>query len=469
MAEKKVASPMDIIQNLPGEDCEECGLDTCFEFALRLVDGRERYDRCPKLTKKHEKALKKLLQPPMREVTIGVGEKARRIGGEKVMHREDMCFFGKTVIAYDVWDTMSEERLKERVKEINELKVTRIKEVYGPDAVAVRCVSDDPRKFKTVVKMVAELTELPLILCSFNAKALKSAIKIVSESKPVLYAATKDNWAEVLDIAKNNNVVVAIFSPDDLDTLGRIAKTFSKAGIEDLILDPGTFCEASSIQKTINNYIMLKHACVERRVKEVSYPIMAVPAVASLIYGDKNKAAHLENLLASALITKGISLLIMHEINLWSFMPLILLREDIFKHPKAEMTVDPGIYEFGKPDENSPVLTTANYSLTYGMVSSTLERSKVNCYLLVADTGGLSLDTIAGTGQYPDILSEAVETFKLKEKVKHRVLIIGEVVAEYKPDIEEALPDWKIVIGPHDPGEVKDFLESKWKEFIETS
>ncbi|MHC1636212.1 MAG: acetyl-CoA decarbonylase/synthase complex subunit gamma [Candidatus Methanospirareceae archaeon] len=462
----KAASPMEISQNLPGEDCGECGVDTCFEFALRLVDGRSRYEECPKLSEKQKKALAKLLAPPMREVVIGVGDKARRTGGEKVMHREDMAFFGKTIIAYDVWDTLSEERIRDRVKEINELKVTKVKDVFGVDAIAVRCVSDDPKKFKEAVKIVAESTDLPIILCSLNAKALRSGVEVVSDRRPMLYAATKDNWAEVLEIAKKykDKVVVGIFAPDDLDTLGAIAKTFSKEGIEDLILDPGTFCEASSLQKTINNIIMLRRACVERGVKEVSYPIMAVPATAFLIHGDRKKAAQFETMIAAALITKGINLVILHELDAWSFMPLIFLREEVFKHPKAEMKVDPGIYEFGEPDENSPVLTTANYSLTYGVVSSALERSKAKCWLLVVDTGGLSLDTIAGTGEFPDLLAEAVEEYKLAEKVKHRVLIIGEVLSEYKPDIEEALPDWKIVVGPHDATEIGPFLESKWKE-----
>ena len=463
------ASPMELMKHLPGEDCGECGFDTCFEFALAIFDRRKRYDECTKLNDAQKKALAKLLAPPMREVVLGVGEHARRIGGEEVMTREELGFFGKTVIAYDVWDTMSEERLRDRLKEIHEIKAVKVKEAFGVDAIAVRNVSDDPKKFKETVKIVAEQTDLPLILCSFNPKALRAAVEIVKDKRPLLYAATKDNWADVLEIAKKYDVPVAIFSPNDLDTLGAIAKTFAKNGVEDLVLDPGTFTEPGSLLQTFCNLIMLRRACVEDRVKEVSYPTMAVPATITTTVGDRKKAAQFETMLANALITKGINLVILHYPNTWSFFPMVMLRESIFKHPKAEEKVDPGIYEFNEPDELSPVLVTTNYTMTYGVVSSELERIKVPCWLLVVDTGGLSLDTVAGTGEWPDMLEEAVEEFKVAEKVKHRILIVGQVVAEYKEDMEEVLPDWKIIIGPKDSTEIGPFLKEKWKELLKES
>ena len=43
------ASPMELMKQLPGEDCGDCGFDTCFEFALAIFDRRKRYDECTKL------------------------------------------------------------------------------------------------------------------------------------------------------------------------------------------------------------------------------------------------------------------------------------------------------------------------------------------------------------------------------------------------------------------------------------
>jgi acetyl-CoA decarbonylase/synthase, CODH/ACS complex subunit gamma len=40
------------------------------------------------------------------------------------------------------------------------------------------------------------------------------------------------------------------------------------------------------------------------------------------------------------------------------------------------MTVTEGIYEIGNPNENSPVLVTTNFALTYFIVSGEIEGSR---------------------------------------------------------------------------------------------
>ncbi|MHC1566662.1 MAG: acetyl-CoA decarbonylase/synthase complex subunit gamma [Candidatus Syntropharchaeia archaeon] len=465
---ERVRSPVELVKYLPGEDCEKCGFDSCFEFALSLIERTVRPEKCPVLTEKGLKKIKDLLAPPMYEITFGVGEKAVTIGGEEAMHREDLAFFGKTVIAIDVWDTLSDVRLEGRIEEIKNLKIERFKEVFEVDAISLRSVSGDPKTFRKLVSKVSEATDLPLILCSFDPKVLEAGVRVVKDKKPLLYAATKDNWSEVLRIAKKYNTAVAIFSPNDLDTLGSIAKTFSKEGINDLVLDPGTFCEPGSIVQTFSNLTMLRRACVEDKVKEVSYPTMAVPAIFTLSFSNKIKGVQYETFLANALITRGINLLIVSSTHVWAFMPMVYLREGIFKHPKLEAVVDPGLYEFSEPDRMSPLMVTSNYSLTYGIVSGDIERGKIPCYLLVVDTGGLSVDTAVGSGDFSgDAIAEAVEEYNIEEKIDHRVIIIPQVAAEIKEEVEEALPDWKVIVGPKDSTEIPHFLKDRWKEFLD--
>ena len=57
--------------------------------------------------------------------------------------------------------------------------------------IAVRSTSNDPDKFKTTVKKVAENTSLPLILCSLDPNVLEAGVMVVPKSRPLLYAATK--------------------------------------------------------------------------------------------------------------------------------------------------------------------------------------------------------------------------------------------------------------------------------------
>jgi len=466
MAEK-VKSPAEVMKLLPQEDCGECGCDSCFEFALKLVERTTTVDKCPKLKKSALKKIKNMLAPPMAEISFGSGDKMVTTGGEEVMHREELAFFGKTIIAYDVWDTMSEERLVERVNDIASMSFVRFKVQYNVDAIAIRSVSGDPTKFKNTVKKVADTTDLPIILCSLDPKVLKAGAKVLKGKKPLLYAATKDNWEKVLEIAKEYETAVAIFSPLDLDMLGSIAATFAREGINDLILDPGTFCEPDSITEMLSNISLLRRACVKAGVKELSYPVMTVPAVASMSFKNKKMAAHYENYLANLFVTKGVNLMILHFPEIWEFMPVVYLREGIFKHPKLESAIDPDLYAFNDPDEMSPLMVTSNYTLTYGIVSGDLDRYRVKCWMLVIDTNALSVDTAVGSGDFcADNIVEHMEEFDVESKIKHRILIIPRVAAEILPELREALPDWKVVLGPKDSSEIATFLTEEWEKLL---
>jgi len=62
------------------------------------------------------------------------------------------------------------------------------------------------------------------------------------------------------------------------------------------------------------------------------------------------------------------------------------------------MMMQQGIYPIGTPTEDSPVLITTNFSLTYFIVSGEVESSRVASWLLVMDTEGLSVLTAWAAG-----------------------------------------------------------------------
>ena len=116
MSEKKKAglkelSPIDVYKLLPKINCKECGQDNCMAFATKIVNREVNIDQCPPLLKKeNEKAynqLKELLKPAVKEVTVGVGDKARKLGGKLVMYRHEFTYNNPTAIAIDVTDEMS--------------------------------------------------------------------------------------------------------------------------------------------------------------------------------------------------------------------------------------------------------------------------------------------------------------------------------------------------------------------------
>ncbi len=62
-------------------------------------------------------------------------------------------------------------------------------------------------------------------------------------------------------------------------------------------------------------------------------------------------------------------------------LPLYGLRQNVFTDPQKPMKVEPGIYPMNGGDENSIVVTTVDFALTYFLVSGELERSGVPCNL----------------------------------------------------------------------------------------
>ena len=214
-------------------------------FASKLIDRSGKTADCSPLMKEKKFAKKlaeldRLLAPEIMEVEIGVGDRAVKIGGDDVLYRHKLTFFNKTKMFFDVTDTMEEAALVERVKSIANFKKFYVGRHLLLDGVAIRSVSNDPAKFAAAVKKVAEVG-IPMIFCSFNPAVLKAGLEVAKDANPLLYAANKDNWKEVGELALEYNVPVVVSAINDLDALKTLAKTFAEAGIKNIVLDPGTY------------------------------------------------------------------------------------------------------------------------------------------------------------------------------------------------------------------------------------
>ncbi|MEM2876114.1 MAG: acetyl-CoA decarbonylase/synthase complex subunit gamma, partial [Candidatus Bathyarchaeia archaeon] len=114
-------------------------------------------------------------------------------------------------------------------------------------------------------------------------------------------------------------------------------------------------------------------------------------------------------------------LIIMHSLDGWALLPNVILRQNIYTDPRKPVAVECGLKTFGTPDENSPVMITTNFALTYYTVASDIESGKVNCYLIVVDTEGTAVDSaVAGRKLTAEKVAEAVKTSAVESKVKHR-------------------------------------------------
>ena len=90
--------------------------------------------------------------------------------------------------------------------------------------------------------------------------------------------------------------------------------------------------------------------------------------------------------------------------------------------------VEPGLYALGKPTPDSPVFVSANYTLSFDALRSSL--GGMEGYILVLDTKGINVWCAAGKGTFgTDEIVNRVFATQLKEVVTHRKLILPQLGA----------------------------------------
>jgi hypothetical protein len=85
--------------------------------------------------------------------------------------------------------------------------------------------------------------------------------------------------------------------------------------------------------------------------------------------------------------------------------------------------VEPGLYAVGSPDDQSPVLVTANYKLTFDSLRK--ELLGINAWILVLDTKGVNVWCAAGKGTFGTReLVTRITTSELSKVVSHKKIIV---------------------------------------------
>jgi acetyl-CoA decarbonylase/synthase complex subunit gamma len=473
MAEKKKGglkelSPITIYKSLPKTNCKECGVDNCMAFATKIVNREIELDSCKPLLKpentKSYALLNELLKPAVKEVIVGVGDKAKKIGGKLVMYRHEFTYKNPTAIAIDVTDEMSDSEIVARVQKTDNFTFEYIGNTLKLDMIAVRCTSGDADKFKAAVKKVSETTKLPMILCTMNPAIAKAGLMAAPKARPLLYAANATNWKDMAELALMYNCPIVASAPNDLNTLVSLAKTLMAYGITDIVLDPGTFTN-EGFPDTINNFTMLRRAATKAGDELAGLPLLGVPMVAWVDKGDTadDLIKWREAYIASMLIVRFADVLIMHGNDGWSLLPMSVLRQNIYTDPRKPVAVAPGLKVYGTPDENSPVLFTSNFALTYYTVASDIESNKLNAYLIVVETEGSAIDSgVAGRKLTAERVADAIKASGIEQKVKHRKIIIPGKASRISGEIEE-LSGWKVQVGPRDSSEIPKYLIEKWQ------
>jgi acetyl-CoA decarbonylase/synthase complex subunit gamma len=462
----KELSPIEVYKLLPGTNCKECGETNCMAFAAKLVNREAALQEClPLLEQKNKAAFDKLwalLKPSVRAVKVGVGDREVTLGGEYVVYRHEFTYFNPTAIAIDVSDEMSDEEFEARVKTASDFEYEYIGMKLRLDMIAVRSTSNDPVKFEAAVKKASELTDMPLILCALNPAVMEQGLSAISDMKPLIYAATEQNWKEMAELAMMYGCPIVASAPFDLNILKSIARTLSEYGVEDIVLDPGTQI-GEGMAATLDNFTMLRWNAINIEDEHLGFPLLGAPIVA---WAEKNEDPVInewnEVVIASALVTRFSDVLILHGVDGWAHLPLVILRQNLYTDPRKPVSVEAEVIPFGEPDEMSPVLLTTNFALTYYTVASDIESAKIDCYLIVVDTEGISVESaVAGRKMTADTVAEAIDGFKVGDLVKHRHLVIPGRAARLSGEIQE-LSGWTVSVGPMDSSGLANYISEKW-------
>jgi hypothetical protein len=90
--------------------------------------------------------------------------------------------------------------------------------------------------------------------------------------------------------------------------------------------------------------------------------------------------------------------------------------------------VEPGLYRLGNPSPDSPVLASANYTLSFDILRSAL--SGIDAWILVLDTRGINVWCAAGKGTFgTGELVRSIGCSGLADVVLHRKIIVPQLGA----------------------------------------
>ena len=440
---------LDIYKLLPKKNCKECGDPTCLTFAMKLAGGKADLDHCPYLDEQAKAVLGATTRPPIRLVKIGVGERSFRVGEETILYRHDKTFCHPPGIVFKVSDTLPADEIARVTRRVGDESFTRVGSELRFNGIAIENESGSPETFARAVAAVEhEQAHLPPVLIAKNPAAFPAALVHCGSYRPLLHAATAENFKEMCALAKQHGCPLVVRSPT-LDGLARLVKDCAAEGVQDIILDPAP----ESLGAFITRSTAIRQLAISRAVPELGYPVYLDAAAtgrqdAGLVLG----------------IVKYASVIITAPLAPGPAKAALTLRQNIYTDPQKPIQMNPGLYRVGTPGRDAPVLLTVNFSLTFFTLQGYLESSRVPCFMLIVDTEGLSVLTAVAAGKLNETLvRDSIKKFCVESEVEHRILIIPGYASPLSGRIEEAT-GWKVLVGTRDAAEIGEFLHEQWKK-----
>ncbi len=438
-------SGLDIYKLLPKTNCRECGFTTCLAFAMQLAKKAIGIDKCPHITEESKKTLEASSLPPIKLVSIGSGDSCLKIGNETVMFRHEEKFHHPCGIGIIIEDNLTDAQIKLGLEKISRLKFERIGQKLEIDLIAIRQNSGKIRFIETV-KLISSHTPLSLALMSNDEEALREALEIIKDRKPLIYSATKENSAWICKLALQYKAPLAV-SGQDLESISGLTGELSKQGISELIIDTGK----KTISEKIWELTQIRRQALKKSNRALGYPVLTII--------DKDNPYD-EAIEAATCISKYAQIILIKGFEACEALSILTLRQNIYTDPQKPLQIEPKLYAIGQVTDKSPVLVTTNFSLTYYTVLGEVEASKVSSYIACINTEGMSVLTAWAAEKFtPEKITDSINKFAIKDVISHNRLIIPGYVAVMSGDLEEK-SGYQVMVGPKEAAGLPSFLKN---------
>ncbi|TAL39791.1 MAG: acetyl-CoA decarbonylase/synthase complex subunit gamma [Spirochaetes bacterium] len=434
---------------LPGTNCRECGSNTCLAFAMKLAAKKAELAACPYASDEAKRVLGEAGEPPVRSVGLGPDGKLVT-GGETVLYRHEKTFVNRTIIAVAVPADAPEAEFDRALEAIRAYRFTRVGETFGIDMIALDDRGGDATGFTARAGRAFELCGLPLVLRSDRAEVLAAAAGVLKGSGSVLAPVGPADPRILADAARNAHCALALTAPD-LDSLAALAGELREGGINALLLN---FSTHSLLEKFQTNSIA-RRAAIMDNIKSLGLPFISFIDDADLLDGAARAVTG---------IAKYDGVIVLPSFDPALIAPLMTLRQNVFTDPQKPIQVEPKLYPIGEPGPDSPVFVTTNFSLTYFVVSAEIENSGISAWLLVPECEGMSVLTAWAAGKFgATSIAKFIREEGIEEKIMRRDIIIPGYVAQISGELEEALPGWKVLVGPQEASDLESYVKAHVK------
>ncbi len=410
-------------KKLPEANCKKCGFPTCMAFALKVAQKQTDITKCEYAPKELLDILQEALKIQQHEITFGPNIKT---GGETVMYRHEKTFVNQTVIAITL--TSNDKDFDRKLEKIKNYSIERIGEIFKINAINL---VDDGNLIESAQKIAAN--GLGLIVNTEDQQAINE----LKQYNPIVKS----------EIYSDNQTLACVYG-STIEEIEQKSSKLQNEGYKNIVLE--LEIKNQPIQKSIENLTNIRRKAILEKSEPFTYPVMTRinetnPIKASAI--------------ASLLLCRYSNIIVFDIFNEALLTTIFTLRQNIYTDPQKPLQVESKVYEINEPDENAIVMMTTNFALTYFAVLSEVESSGFPTYVVITPSDGMSVLTAWSADKFtPEMAAKIIRESEPLRRIKNKRIIIPGLLSHMKEELDEAIEDWEIIVGPNEAYQLQDFV-----------